>query len=581
MFKLWKDIKPAFWDDNKHRQEQALFNYRKIWLLSVLILLVVSLVPLSLFMTFNYQLAHQSMKKENRLRTVRITSNARRTLRYFFQERLDALRFIAQDIPLEKLRDKSELQKLLIHMKLGFGGLVDLGVITEEGIQINYVGPFEVEGKNYHDQNWFSNALDSGAFISDVFLGYRQLPHMIAAVKFVSNDGKQFLLRATLDIKRFVRILSSLDLSEKSDAFICNRDGVLQTPSRYYGRLLENVALPIPDYSERTRVLETVDPQGNSLLIGYAYIQNSPYILMLVKQTQDIMQGWYDLSQEMILLFISSVIMIVLVVFSLSTFMVNRVYEADKARLAGIEHLESHSRLIAVGRLAAGVAHEINNPLAVISENAGLIKDLIVFKQEYKKDPKLIELVDEVLGSVERCGQITRQLLGFARHFEARIEPIDLSNVITQVLSFVRKEALYRNIQIQVDIPEDFPTIYSDRGKLQQILLNLVNNAFQAMNEGGMFNISAQKKDAQSIAIRITDDGCGIPPEHLPRIFDPFFTQGKEGGTGLGLSITHGLIRKMHGEIAVQSELGKGTTFIITLPIESKGDQNDESATCG
>jgi signal transduction histidine kinase len=275
----------------------------------------------------------------------------------------------------------------------------------------------------------------------------------------------------------------------------------------------------------------------------------------------------------------ASVMAILIVVVGVSTLMINKIYDADEARLRAMERLESSNRLASVGRLAAGVAHEINNPLAVINENAGLIKDLFALKEQYREDPRLMGLVDDVLESVERCGEVTRQLLGFARHFEPKIGPVQMEKVISEVLSFHRKEAWYRNIGIHMDIPQNFPTIYSDHGKLQQIFLNLINNSFEAMSDGGHLEIIAEKDGEGYVTIQIKDDGSGISEEDQQRIFEPFFTmKGSKGGTGLGLFIAYGLVRELLGDISVQSKVGEGTAFTITLPIKIEREEENESA---
>jgi signal transduction histidine kinase len=568
---IFQKIRPKFWDTEASKPYgQILFNYRRVWLVSIFLLIVVSLVPLSLFMMFNLNLAHDTIENENHLRIARIASNTRRTITYFLEERLDALRFIIRKERVQKLISLVELSYIFQNLKRGFGGFLDIGVIHGSGVQITYVGPFSLEGKNYSDQEWFVKCLKTGSYVSDVFLGYRKVPHMIVAVRSPKHHGAHYILRATLDIKKFTQILSSLELSAKSDAFVCNRDGLLQTPSRYYGKLLKKMDLSVPDYSPHTQVINSTDNAGRPIMIGYAYIERSPYILMLVKRREEIMKGWHSLRDEMIWFFSGSSIVIFIVILGMSTFMVSRVHDAEQTRLKAMEKLEGSSRLISLGRLAAGVAHEINNPLAVINENAGLIKDIFTFKKTYQQDPQLMELIDAVLESVERSGEITKQLLGFARHFEPKIEPIQLEKVLSEVLSFLRKEALYRDITINMDIPENFPVIHSDHGSLQQIFLNLVNNAFQAMDNGGRLDISSSTTADETVSISIMDNGSGISEEDKKRIFEPFFTtRDLKGGTGLGLSITYGLIRKLGGNISVQSKIGKGTTFTVTLPVNS------------
>jgi two-component system NtrC family sensor kinase len=240
--------------------------------------------------------------------------------------------------------------------------------------------------------------------------------------------------------------------------------------------------------------------------------------------------------------------------------------------------MEQSNQLASIGQLAAGVAHEINNPLALINETAGYVKDLFMLNEAYRQDDELVGYIDDVLEAVERCGKITRQLLRFARKFEVKIEEVDLKEVISDVLVFHEKEAVYRNIKVYVEVPEDMPPINTDRSKLQQVLVNLVNNAFQAVDDGCLLDIAVSPEESDKVRIVISDNGCGMPEENLPKIFEPFFTT-KDGnkGTGLGLAITYGLVKKLHGDITVKSKLNEGTTFTITLPtrIQEESFENE------
>jgi len=558
-----------------------LFNYKKVWLISFFLVIVFCLLPLTIFLMVNSRLSHRAIENESHLHTLRLTSNARRTITYFFEERQDALRYIIQKEKYQTLTNQENLSYILGNLKMGFGGFLDLGVIKSNGVQVSYAGPFDLTGKQYSDQEWFINCVERGSYLSDVFLGYRQVPHMIVAIKSPVQNGNFYILRATLDIQRVIQMFSSLELIQKSDAFICNREGRLQTPSKYYGDVLEKMNLPVPPYADHSRVYEATDAAGKPILIGYAYIENSPYILMVVKRSREVMKGWYELQKEVIWFYLTSVAAIFLVILCIVTFMVNKIYDADQTRLKAMERLEGSSRLISIGRLAAGVAHEINNPLAVINENAGLIKDMFLLKQEYQDDPRLLELIDDVLESVSRCGEITKQLLGFARHFKPSIHAVNLGKTIGQVLSFFKKEASYRGIAVNVNIAEDLPIIYSDSGSLQQVFFNLINNAFQAIGdkEAGNISIFAEKRDAKQVAVKIKDNGCGISEEGQKRIFEPFFTtKSMNGGTGLGLSIIYGILQKLDGDITVRSKVDKGTTFTVILPINPKGENQSESS---
>ena len=246
--------------------------------------------------------------------------------------------------------------------------------------------------------------------------------------------------------------------------------------------------------------------------------------------------------------------------------------EASLRRAALMHQVEYTNKLASIGRLAAGVAHEINNPLAIINEKAGLLHDLVGLDDGMPQRDKLLGLVDSILRSVERCKAITHRLLGFARHMDVTSDTIDISALLKEVLGFLGKEAEYRNLDITLSVDDDLPTLVSDRGQLQQVFLNILNNALAAVSDGGRITIHASRLDDGHIAISIADDGVGISADNLERIFEPFFTT-KEGiGTGLGLSITYGIVNKLGGHIDVESEPGVGTRFTVVLPTARHGE---------
>jgi signal transduction histidine kinase len=405
-------------------------------------------------------------------------------------------------------------------------------------------------------------------FISDVFLGFRKVPHLIIAFKHTLPNGAFYVLRATLETERFNQILSDINLSGSEDAFLINKFGTIQTPSRSQGNVLSKTALPVPQYSEHTEVMEVTDSQLRKIVIGYAYIPETPFILMLTEEKTILMQPWRK-TRNMIIFFVAlSILAILVVVYWVATHLVNQVFLADLKRASTLHEVEQSSKLASIGRLAAGVAHEVNNPLAIINEKAGLMKDIFSYKEEYKHDTKILGLIDSILASVERCGKITKRLLGFARHLDISIQNVDIRAVIEDVLGFLVKEAEYRSIIVTVDIEEDIPQFETDRGKQQQILLNLINNAFAAMQDNGHLDIKICRVENDFVAVSVKDDGSGIPEEDLKRIFEPFFsTKTKTGGTGLGLSITYGLIQELNGKLGVVSKFGKGSEFTISLPL--------------
>lgn len=237
------------------------------------------------------------------------------------------------------------------------------------------------------------------------------------------------------------------------------------------------------------------------------------------------------------------------------------------------EKLVQSQKLASIGELSAGIGHEINNPLAIISQETEWMQHLL--KQIGERDPKEVaELQDslkEVLRQVDRCREITQNLLDFARKKEPVFQEVNVNKLIDDLSRLVEKETIRYHIEIRKDFQQDLPLVHTDAPSLRQVVLNLLTNATHAIEKDGRIRIATQRSENGSVDIIVEDTGCGIPKDHLIKIFDPFFTTKPEGkGTGLGLSICHGIVDKLGGRISVSSEVGKGSTFVVTLPIDQQ-----------
>ena len=247
-------------------------------------------------------------------------------------------------------------------------------------------------------------------------------------------------------------------------------------------------------------------------------------------------------------------------------------------RRALMNQVIQSERLAAVGRLAAGVAHEINNPLAAIAEVAGYLEDLlggIIEVDREKLDRELREGLTSITGQVNRCSSITHRLLGFARKSEARVEVADVNASLDEILPFLEKEARLAKVHIHRHYPPGIPRVRIEEVQLEEILINLITNSIQAVAGNGQGNIwvTATAEDGKVI-LSIRDDGPGIDESVRDRLFDPFVSTKPQGhGTGLGLSICYGIIKRYDGEIRVDSQPGEGATFQVVLKIhkESSG----------
>jgi len=541
-------------------------RYHKVFIASVLSISIVAIVPLLIMTGTTYRQFRDVYHNEMTRPMVRFATNGKLSLESFLSEHVSALTLVIREHSFEELQDDDTLELSLVNLKQAFGGFIDLGVIDEEGIQLAYVGPYELAGFNYQESPWFHEVSMRGVHVSDVFMGYRNFPHFVIAVRQDLGAGHQFVLRATIDTEVLNRLVQSLVIQPHGDAFIINRDNILQTPSRYSGDVLEQVLLPDLPPSVQPELVELEANNGEALIVSYAPIERSSFRLVLLRSSSALPAEWLKLRRDLALFLVISIILILGVIISGSTYMVRRLREADRLRALMYHKMEYTNKMESLGRMSAGVAHEINNPLSIITEKAGLMKDLLALSEKMPPKDKLIDLVNSVIKSADRCGGITHRLLGFARHMQVQRENINIDQILKEVLGFLEKEAEYREIYVDFRFPEIPATVHSDRGQLQQVFLNLLNNAFAAVDDGGHIVIGVRQDGDGMVAVSIADDGSGIPEENLDRIFDPFFTTKKGAGTGLGLSITYGIIEKLGGGISVESALGEGTCFTVTLP---------------
>jgi signal transduction histidine kinase len=544
-------------------------RYRVLRRFTVLLTALVSLSPLTVITVLSYHQYEKAYRAELFDPIVRLTSTTKQSVDFFLAERRSALDMIIHDKSFEELEDPARLQKVFENLKQAFGGYVDLGLIDKTGEQRSYVGPYKLVGKKYEDQPWFREVQQQGVHVSSVFLGYRGIPHFVIAVKYQRGDQDWYVLRATVDSEELNRRIRGPGVDAYSDAFLVNREGFLQSPSRLYGTVLDRIPLAIPADSRSAGALELRDTDGQPVIVGHAYIERSPFLFLLINKPREQVANWHAVRRELLLFFSVSVVLILSVIWWGSTYMMKRIREADRKRAAVLHNVEYTNRMATIGRLAAGVAHEINNPLAIINEKAGLLQDIIQMSPDFPYREKVLGLATSVIGSVERASRVTHRLLGFARHVDVTPETIHLEELILDVIGFLGREASYRNVQLATHKEEDLPPITSDRSQLEQVFLNVTNNALAAVKDNvGRIDIRLQRTGEDRVCVTITDNGTGIEKENLSRVFEPFFTTKKGYGTGLGLSVTYGIVQKLGGSITVESQVGNWTTFTITLPLE-------------
>ena len=542
-------------------------RYIRLWRFAILITMMVSIIPLIVMTLFNYYHDQRAYSAEMNYKVSQILSNSKRTLEFLIEERRSAMNLTVEEKEYEFLCSDECLNITLKNLNQAFGGYIDLGIINPAGDQLYYSGPYDLKGKNYKDQPWFQEVILRGIYVSNVFMGYRKFPHFVITIKHENESADYFILRATIDMELINEQIYSLDLDNSTDAFIINSEGILQTASKFYGAVLEKIDEDVPTHSRNSIVINEVKTAGKTVTQGYTYISGTPFILMAITKIQNPLGHWISRRSELVWFVVVAMIVIFIIVVYRSTYMVNRLRDSDERRAKAFHNIEYTNKMATIGRMAASVAHEINNPLAIINEKAGLLKDIVSFDQNFPKKEKSLNQLDAIEKSVERCSKVTHRLLGFSRRMDMHKELIDLEHLLKEVVGFMAKEAEHRSISINYNIDDALPAVESDRGQLQQVFLNIINNGVAAVKDGGSIDISAHRENNDMVKVGIKDNGVGISKENLKNIFEPFYSTKGEFGTGLGLSITNDIIEKLGGKIEVESELNRGTKFSISLPV--------------
>jgi len=546
--------------------------YRSLTVKMVVVIIVVSLAPM-LVITGTIRYYFQASYQDKVLEHLRVLVRKHvRTIDTFLNEKLSDIQVLAKSFTFEQLCDEPFLAERLRVLQAGYGrSFVDLGVVNDEGRQIAYAGPFRLQEADYSQTQWFREAIAGDDYISNVFAGLRGLPHFIVAVRG-EHQGRRWILRATVDFEAFNSLVEGIRIGTTGFAFILNRKGEFQTrphseidlSAEPYRTFL--AAGPRPD--DQVEVIQTAE--GWDFIYVTAWLKKGGWLLAFQQAEQDAFSALYAARRFTVLVFLAGVLGIVAMALLLSSRMVRHIEEADAEKAVMNERMIEAGKLASVGELAAGIAHEINNPVAVMVEEAGWMEDLLE-ESSFQTYPFLEEFkhsLSQIKTQGSRCKQITHKLLSFARKTDPRPKKVQINDLIREVAALCQQRARYASVRIIMNLASDLPPVSASPSEIQQVVMNLVNNSLDAIEDHGGHVEITTSVSGDHVVITVSDNGPGIPEANLARIFDPFFTTKPVGkGTGLGLSICYGIITKMGGKIDVNSSVGVGTSFTIQVPI--------------
>lgn len=550
-------------------------RFRKTILTSMIL---VPLIPFAISLGIGYTFFYSAVERSTVESMKRIVADHSRMIETFLEERKSDLILVSDGYTYEEIIREDVIENVFNRLKNKSMAFADLGIFDENGVHVAYRGSYPLAGKNYREAEWFKAVEEKGYHVSDVFLGYRQIPHFVIAVARRKN-GSKWVIRATIDTMLFNELVRKVRIGKTGEAYILNQQNILQTERRSGGDLMredpEKMQYPGIHGGIKTFIRE--NGSGKQHLYATAWLKDNQWLLAVRQEKSDSFQAIRSAAYFIVFVSVIGGCCIVAVAFYLTDRIIERLEQADREKGALREQLIRAGRLAELGEMAAGFAHEINNPLQIMKSEQALIEAILSEMKAsgaLSASENLAELEDSIYQialQIGRCAKITRAILKFGRKTEPESVQIDLLQFIPEVIAMLEKKAEVHGVRIVRDISGETPAVFGDPSQLQQVLLNLLNNALDAVIQqhgaaGGSIRVSAGPHTDDLVEIRVTDNGSGIRPENMKKIFSPFFTTKPVGeGTGLGLSICYGIIRSMDGTMAVSSEPGKGTTFTVHL----------------
>ncbi|MBN1345689.1 MAG: histidine kinase [Phycisphaerae bacterium] len=540
-------------------------------------LVIAYIVPISFLSAYFHIQFSRTLRDSGKLHLKALAESQRNTVDLFLQERVVNIFHLFHKRQFALQPTTEDMRSYLADLREVSDAFIDVGFFNAQGVQIGYAGPYSfLEGKDYSEEAWFRRLreADRDYSISDVYLGFRQKPHFTIAVR-QSFDGQPYVMRATLDPDKFYQFLEGLSRANGVDSVLVNREGENQIVDPSRGKVLGPGSY-LPPQRKGSGASE-VSIQDRAMLAAFSWLQEVPWALVVTQPLEVAYAEMYRLRRLMIIGTAVSLLIIITGIWLTTDQLLRRAQATSETKEELRTQLIHASKLASVGELAAGVAHEINNPLAIISSESGLIRDMLDPQFNLDHSPEAIRAELETIDqAVIRTKNITQKLLSFVRKDRPRLVLSDVNGLLNEAVGGLKERQLkLANVELIREYDPNLPLILVDPDQLHQVFLNIINNAGDAIEGDGKIALST-RSDGEHIRVTITDTGCGMTSEQMERIFVPFFTTKEVGkGTGLGLSVSLSILEGMGGRLEVQSVPGAGSSFTIVLPIKREAETTD------
>ena len=534
-------------------------------------LMTIFILPHALFSIYFHMQFTSSLKKADILNLAALSESQRNTIDLFLQERVVNLFTLFHSREFSVHPSSREMAYYLQYLRQVSDAFVDVGFLDPQGIQIGYAGPFPyLQGKDYSSEKWYSSLVSQSKdyFISDIYTGFRNKPHFTIAVKQVIDD-QVFTIRSTLDPDKFYMFLRTISHGKGIESALINENGLYQVVDPDRGEL-SGLSDFVPAKTQKSGVHE-IRETGNQVLVAYNWLKETNWVLLVWQPLAIAHAEMYSARKIMMVSLILLLCITSVIIYFLTRQIVNHAQASTEKSQQLQTQLVHASKLASLGELATGVAHEINNPLAIITSTSGVIRDLLDPQFGLDASPEnILSEIDIIESAAFRASKITRQLLDFGHEYTPTLVISDVHVILDEVINGLKaREFKVEDITIKRKYKPNLPKILLDPDQIRQVFLNIINNAGDAISGPGTITISSAVKD-DNVLITIKDSGRGMTTEQMEKIFDPFYTTKEVGkGTGLGLSVSLSIVESMGGTITVQSLPEEGSSFTISLPMKT------------
>lgn len=467
-----------------------------------------------------------------------------------------------------KIKSKKRVTNYLKSMKTYYGCYEEIFILDNEGNFVVSTGELQ---ENKVGRDYFTEAKQGKTTVTDI----RMSEHIGRPTMLVSCPIKDASLNiigvlvSRIDLNTINTIMQDIEIGKTGESYLINKNGYFITESKFEpGHTLKE---KIETYGAskclkgKNGVGEYVDYRGKMVLGAYYWIPERKWCLIAEQDRSEAFREIHRLRNRTLAVGLTAIITIFIITLQISKKIVQRLQKADRELREKQEQLIHSGKLAAVGEMAAGLAHEVNNPLTTVKTLVHSIHTFPELKQGMKKDTSII------MEELDKINMLILRFLQFARPKEPELEPTNINEILKKIIHLLKPQINQQKITLSMHL-EEGPVLYIDGSQIGQSFMNIIMNAIQATPDNGKLKISTKRVNINTKSytqITIKDTGVGIPASLQKKIFDPFFTT-KSSGTGLGLAITKVIIEKHNGMIEFHSKEGEGSIFLIYLPIEGE-----------